>query len=287
MEKKRTVQRISNKKRGRPKVRFNFMVIVIIAALTFTACFILYMVRANISGNALDDNYSKTTVVVQNNTISSASGEAGAGEQVRDKESTTAADQISYPVPQSAAEDKTYFDICCLISDSTLLDMGKNTKFTDVLGNAQLGAANCGDTKLSSSYGDIDVYQTIKLKKPKILYIMLGSDIGVSKIEDMVSSYTSLVSNLHNIMPEMKIYVMQLPPVAADTDTVTNALINAYNSRIMDMAKNLGVYCIDTNTALKSADGTLDKDYWSESSGTLSKKGYSSVSDYILTHTVK
>ena len=60
MDKKHTVQRISNKKRGRPKVRFNLMVVIILTALSFVACFVLYMINANITGDVLDSDDSST-----------------------------------------------------------------------------------------------------------------------------------------------------------------------------------------------------------------------------------
>ena len=289
MEKKHTVQRISNKKRGRPKVKFNFMVIIIITALTFVACFILYMIKLNVSGDALDsdsDSDTKVTVTQQASAESSTDPSASA----QNDEPATAAPagpdpSITYPLPASAAADASYFDNCCLITDSTLLEMGDHSGLKDVLGNPSLNAANCMTASISSTYGNVTAYQTIQLKKPMNLYLMLGSDIGTSSVDDMISSYTTLVSNLHNYLPEMHIYVMQIPPAPSGSITVTPDIVDQYNSKLLDMAKNIGVYCIDTNTALRSSDGTITEEYWDYESGKLSESGYKAVSAYILTHT--
>ncbi|MBR4628074.1 MAG: hypothetical protein IKO47_10320 [Ruminococcus sp.] len=285
MEKKHTVQRISNKKRVKPKVRFNFMIIVIIALLSFAICFVFYMIHANVSGDVLDDDdddvIPQTTAAV----TEVPAGEQQSGQPQDATQAPAVNADIAYPLPQSDAKDKDYFVNSALVTDSTLLSIGKSTDFTSVFGSSQLGAANCMTVTISSSCGNVTPYETMQIKKPQNLYIMLGSDLGTSDTDEMVSAYTTLVSNLHNYLPSMDIYVMQLPPAAASSQTVTNDMVNEYNSKLLTMARNLGVYCIDTNTALRGADGALDTDYWSEDDGQLNSKAYKKIAEYILTHT--
>lgn len=283
MAKKRTVQHISSKKRSRPKVRFNFGVLLVIFILSFASCFGLYMIAANTRDDFLADD-AKDKVVVQKQTDSDADSNENAADA--EKVSPTPEAAIN-PIPQSEAVDVSYLDSCCLVTDSTLLAMGKHTSLDDVIGSDELNAAGCKSVQVDSDYGTIKVYEIIQFKKPSVMYIMLGSDIGVSSVDDMVGSYADLISDLHNYLPEMKIYIMQLPPVIYDTETVTNDLINSYNSRLLDIAKSTGVYCIDTNSALKAtAEGRLDDEYWDAENGTLSDAAYKKISDYIRTHTV-
>lgn len=288
MAKKRNVQHISSKKRSRPKVKFNFGVLVLIFVLSFASCFGLYMFAANTNDDFLTEE-TKNKIVVQKQPEGDASDAAASdGDTVPGGETPSSAPEAAVnPIPQSEAVDVSYFDSCCLVSDSTLLEMGKYTSFDDVIGSDELNAAGCRNIQVDSDYGTIKIYEIIQFKKPSVMYIMLGSDIGTSSVDDMISSYSSLVSDLHNYLPDMKIYIMQLPPVIYDTETVTNDLINQYNSRILDMAKSTGVYCIDTNTALKStAEGRLADEYWDGKSGKLSEEAYKKISDYIRTHTV-
>lgn len=284
MDKKRTVQRKSKKKGGRPKVRFNFGAMLFIFCLSFAACFGLYMLAANINDNFFADEFDDTTL--SDDEQPEAPSEADNAEE----EPTAAVQEsitVSNPVPQSDPVDASYLDECCLITDSTLLQMGEFGKFQkqNIFGNSQLNAANCTSVKVESSFGTVAVYDIIKNKKPQTLYIMLGCDLGTSTTDDMIASYTTLVNNLHGALPDMKIYVMQLPPVIYDTDTKSNETVNDYNNRLLAMANTLGVYCIDTNTALKNESGALKEEYWSYETLALSEAAYNTVCGYILTHT--
>lgn len=272
MEKKRTIQRASNKKRGRPKVRFNIGVLIIIFALSFIGCFAMYMVAANIKGDFLDEE-DKAAVIVEEQPSGEASADAKAEPQNN---------KISYPITPSTAVDASYFKECCMVTDSTLLAMSSDKSFMEVVGSAQLNAANCNTIQLS---GDSTVCDTIKSKNPKNLYIMLGSDLGTSSADDMIKSYTDLISAVKAACPDMKIFVMQLPPVKADTAAVTNTLIDDYNGRLIKMADAAGVYCIDTNMILKSIEGGLSAEYAGESGG-LSEKALKAISDHILACTL-
>ena len=278
MDNKRTVQRNHGKRRGKPKVRFNFGVLIIIFFLSFAACFTLYMLAANFNDDFFKDEYDQTLISTQDQTNSSEESPSGAASV------SNGSGNVTNPVPQSEAADAAYLDGCTLVTDITLADMAEKSSLKDVLADASLGAASCNDVKINSSYGSETIYDTMKVKKPSTLYIMLGSDLGTSSVDDMISSYTSLVNNLHAALPEMKIYLMQLPPVIYDTETVTNSLVNEYNTRLLDLATAAGVYCIDTNTPLKSGNGALDEAYWSYDTLSLGDAGYAKVCDIILTH---
>ncbi len=284
MAKKRTVRHISSKKRSRPKVKFNFGMLIVIFILSFALCFGLYMIAANTQDDFLKDEKTKKSVVQEQPDGNTENNPETEIPEVATQSAPAA--QIN-PIPQSEAVDATYFDSCCLVTDSTLLAMGDYTSLNDIIGSTELNAAGCLNTQVVSDYGTIKVYEIIQFKKPHILYLMLGSDIGTSSVDDMISSYSALVDDLHDYLPDMRIYIMQLPPVIYDTETVTNDLINQYNSKLLDIAKKTGVYCIDTNTALKAtAEGRLADEYWNSETGTLSEAAYKKISDYIRTHTV-
>ena len=287
MAKKRTVQRSGKKKRGKPRIRFNFAILIVIFFLSFLTCFILYMTAANLN----DDFFEEDAITEQfkHTEKQSTTAAADVTEQETTTETTIAETPlVNNPVPQSEATDISYLDSCCMITDSTLLQMGVSGGFDakNVFGNAQINAANCMSTKVESNFGTVAVYDIIKNKKPETLYIMLGSDLGTSSADDMIASYTTLVNNLHGSLPDMKIYIMQLPPVIYDSDTKTNEMVNDYNNRLLAMANTLGVYCIDTNTALKNETGSLKEEYWSYDTLSLSEAAYKTISGYILTHVV-
>lgn len=284
MEKNRNIQRKSSKKRKRPKICFNFWVMFIIFVLSFAACFVLYMLAANLNDDFFKDEFDNTIVDTQNvaeNIPQTANTDSISSITVDNRDFS-----ITNPVPQSPAIEESYLDSACIITDSTLIQMSTHGKFnsTNVFGSTELNAANCTTTKIESNFGNASVYDIIKDKKPNVLYIMLGGDLGVSEIDSMISSYTMLVSNLHSALPDMKIYVMQMPPVIYDTETLTNDMINDYNNKLLAMCNTIGVYCIDTNTVLKAENGMLAEEYWSYETLTLSAIGYNKICECILTH---
>lgn len=277
-----------SKRKKRPKVRFNIWMLIIIFVLSFAGFFILYMIAANLDDDFFTEESSLSSSETTNPSAPDASypDETTSENPTDNAAETPAHEEISYPIPVSAAVDISYLDSCCLITDKTLLSIKDHTEFKDVLGSENLSAVTVNTAKIESSYGTVISYEAIKLKKPMNIYIMLGSDLGVSSIDDMITEYTNLVTSLKASLANSKIYVMQLPPIAADSGTLTNALIDDYNSRLLTMAKNCGVYCLDTNIDLKSNEGALKPDYTDAETGELNAQFYKDICGYILTHTV-
>lgn len=281
MKKNTKSRKISDAKRKKhPKIRFNFMILIIIFVLSFAACFALYMVAANLDDNFFPEEEGSAVTAPESPTVSTTE-EATAATGGSD----TPADVIINPVPQSAAVDASYLESCCLITDSTLLMLAENTAFKDVIGSAELNAAGVNSVKIPTPYGTVTPYEAAKLKKPMNLYIMIGSDIGTSDTSEMIAEYSRLVTNLKSALPDTKIYIMQIPPIASNVGVKTNAAIDDYNSQLLALAKSSGVYCLDTNTDFKSNEGTLRADYIGENSSDLTSDYYNDICGYILTHT--
>lgn len=287
-----SVRRISDKKKNRPRIRFNIWMLIIIFALSFAGCFVLFMVAANINDNFFEEEFG--TIITETDSENNDNSQEAANSAEEATDGITATEPvtntgavISNPVPASPAADISYLDSCCLITDSTLLPI-KEHGFTDVIGSELLGASTINQTKLQSSYGTVTAYETLKLKKPMNVYLMLGSDIGTAETDMMISEYMTFVSGLKSALPDMKIYIMQLPPVQGDTEK--NTLINEYNARLLSLADTLGVYCLDTNTEFKGNDGNLNEKYVKvneeDSSVSVSGTLYDDICGFILTHTV-
>ena len=284
MAKKKSITRISNKKRGRPKVRFSIWGLILIFGLSFAACFILYMLAANFNDNFFNEEFDKVVVEDQDNSSSSEKDKLSDS----DGEDSTLPDGLSVtnPIPESDSADSSFLDKCVLVTDSTLIDMAKYTGLKDVIGSNDLGAASCNTVNIESSYGTKTVYEILQVKKPENIYIMLGSDIGTASIDDMIAEYTTLVKNLRGYLTESDIYIMQLPPAGNDSETVNNNLINEFNTKLLSLANTSNVYCIDTNTALTGNDGMIGDGYADIESGKLTEKSYKIIEKYLLCHTV-
>lgn len=282
------IRRISDKKKNKPKIRFNIWMMIIIFALSFSGCFILYMAAANIDDDFLNDEFGNT--VFESSVVDESSVDQEITETPTNAADVSEPDQLpkaAYPVAGSDTVDMSYLDTCCLVTDSTLIPMKYYTELTDLVGNETLTTVAINESKVQSNYGTVTVSETLKLKKPMNIYIMLGSDIGVSSVDDMISAYSTFVADLKSALPGTKIYIMQYPPVYQDSETVTNAMINEYNDKLLAIAKSLEVYCIDTSTDFKQDTGALKEEYWLAEDGKKSGVFYTDVCGYILTHTVQ
>lgn len=283
MAKKKSITRISDKKRGRPKVRFSIWGLILIFALSFTGWFVVYMVAANFNEDFFSEEMEKGSAADKSSDKASSdnteTNEADTSDESK-KGSTN-------PIARSAAKGEEYLSTCCLVTDQTLIDMGKYTELKDVIGSSELTAAGCNSVNIESAYGNNNVYELLKVKKPSTIYIMLGCDIGTSSIDDMIASYTDLVKNLRGALKEADIYIMQLPPVHDDPNApVNNGMINEFNTKLLTIANTNNVYCIDTNTALKGVDGTISEGCRDSATGALTGSAYETIAEYILCHTV-
>lgn len=282
MEKNRNVQRKKIRKKGGPKLRFKFGGIITIFILSTAVCFTIYMMNANMNDDFLAEEFGTSAVTPS---------EEAAGEAKEDKTLQTesaARTELSNPVPQSPAADSTYFNDCCLITDKTLIGMkGCGFKENCVFGTDDMTLSTVTSVKIDSSFGTLSPYEIVKQKKPDIIYLMFGAELGAASADTLAEQYLSFINSLKSTLPDTEIYVMQYPPVLYDTDTLTNEIVNNYNNKLVEICNNLGIYCIDTNTALKSETGKLDESYWSYETLSLSDAGYNKVAEYILTHVVQ
>ncbi|MBO7472646.1 MAG: hypothetical protein J6U00_01355, partial [Ruminococcus sp.] len=273
MAKKKSITRISDKKRGRPKIRFSLWGLILIFMLSFAGCFIIYMVAANIDENFWSEEFDKVVTEKKGSKVpnidDSADKENEAEEEKDTQEVTTS---VINPIAQSSAKDQSYLSTCCLVTDSSLLEIDKYTGLKDVIGSEALSAAGCNTVTIESSYGNKTAYEILQVKKPEKVYIMLGSDIFTSSVDDMIASYTDFVKNVRGYLSTADIYIMQLPPLSGSSDVASGNTINEFNTKLLTVANLTGVYCLDTNTALKGVDGNISEEYTEQESGRLNEK---------------
>ena len=102
----------------RPKVRFNFGVLLVIFVLSFTACFGLYMTAVNLNEDFFRNEFN-AEMIIDNSEADETEDTEQEDEEPEQEEQPIQKAPVTNPVPQSAAADYTYFENCCLITDST------------------------------------------------------------------------------------------------------------------------------------------------------------------------
>ncbi|MBP5430982.1 hypothetical protein [Ruminococcus sp.] len=287
MAKKKSITRISDKKRGRPKIRFSIWGLILIFMISFSGCFIIYMVAANINENFWSDEFDKVVTEKNRSKVPNIDDGADTGNEAEEMEDTQEVKtSVINPIAQSEAKDQSYLSSCCLITDSSLLEIDKYTGLKDVIGSEALSAAGCNTVTIESSYGNKTAYEILQVKKPEKVYIMLGSDIFTSSVDDMIESYTDFVKNVRGYLSTADIYIMQLPPISGSSNATSSNIINEFNTKLLTVANLTGVYCLDTNTALKGVDGNISEEFTDKETGKLNEKAYKKIVEYILCHTV-
>lgn len=287
MAKKKSITRISDKKRGRQKIRFSFWGLILIFVLSFSGCFAIYMIAANMNENFWNEEFDKVVVEKKNAkvpNIDDSSDTEGKSEEKSENEEVRTS--VINPISQSEAKDASYLSSCCLVTDSTLLGIDKFTDLNDVIGSESLSAAGCNSVTIESPYGNKTAYEILQAKKPEKVYIMIGSDISTASVDDMIINYTDFVKNVRGYLNSADIYIMQLPPLRADAEGISNNTVNEFNTKLLTIANTTGVYCLDTNTALKGVDGNISEEYVDLQNGNLNEKAYKKIVEYILCHTV-
>lgn len=287
MAKKKSITRISDKKRGRPKIRFSFWGLILIFVLSFSGCFAIYMIAANMNENFWNEEFDKVVVEKKNAKVPNIDDISDTEEKSEEKsENEEVRTSVINPISQSEAKDASYLSSCCLVTDSTLLGIDKFTDLNDVIGSESLSAAGCNSVTIESPYGNKTAYEILQAKKPEKVYIMIGSDISTASVDDMIINYTDFVKNVRGYLSSADIYIMQLPPLRAGAEGISNNTVNEFNTKLLTIANTIGVYCLDTNTALKGVDGNISEEYVDLQNGNLNEKAYKKIVEYILCHTV-
>ncbi len=282
-DKKRTVHRSGSKKKNRPKLRFSIGWLIFIFILSFLACFILYMLAANFNPDFFLEEFDSISDIVPEEKPT----EAPAEETTEAEETPTqAAEQkeIINPVPESPMADSSYISSCCFITGPELAGLKEHSAFTDVISSQDLSAANCGTVKVESNYGTVTVYETIKIKKPENVYLMIGGNVGKTSIDEQITAYTALINSIKGSLPSTNVYVISKPPVMYDKEELTNDAINAYNSALLGMANSTGAYFVDLHSALRSETGALSEALWDYETLNYNDAGYQVIENFILTH---
>ena len=282
MDKKKISRKSPDKKKKSGfRIKFSIPGMIVIFILSFASCFGLYMFTANV-----DDDFMKNEfggVIVE----ADEAPEQPESEQPEEVQPATKREkkEVTNPVPQSDPVDpKEYLASACLVTDSTLLSMADHSDLKNVIGSAELSTLTCNTAKIEGNYGTVTVYETLKIKKPASVYILLGKDIGTAENNELLAEYTKLIKALQTALPDMEIYVLQYPPVMYDIAPLTNEAVNQFNEQLLSLANKLQVHCLDTSTSLKSVDGNLAEEYWDTETGAFSDTIYKKICNYILTH---
>ncbi len=214
-------------------------------------------------------------------------------ENVEETDSQPSA-SVENPVAESSKADESYLDKCVFVGDSISTGFSGYGFVSEknVFAKTSMRIDTINNTPLKTFYGDVLVANAIKAAQPENVYVMLGSNgMGWIETSKMMQDYNTFIDSVKEQSPDVNIYVMAIPPVTAEREQISsvaegkilNSDINDYNSQLLELANEKGIYYIDVNSALVNSDGKLPSDVSTDGMH-FNKETYIKVIDYILTH---
>lgn len=191
----------------------------------------------------------------------------------------TTLDYLSlYPdtvLAETADAGQAYIDKIVFLGDSTtyglraykMLAGGKDTTqvWTPKTGTLTLSQASFATIVYPETDEELTIADAVAKKKPEYLVITLGvNGVAFMKEDYFKSEYKKIIDSVQTASPDTKIICQSIFPVAksyARLDSINNDLIDAANKWICEIAAECGVKYLDTNSALRDADGWLPEDY--------------------------
>lgn len=241
------------KEKKHAKFRFSFILLFIFAS--FAACFALYM-------------KSDDAIPVSNSNTEETS-------DIDSDELYEAKTSVVNPVPKSECAQDGYFD-------STLILAPEQMR-----GLSDYGAVP-RDNLFTGDFTPSDIMTSTAVsfltgKDYSSLYIFFGADSALSQGFDGLSQ---LISDINEKSDNVKIYLVSAIPLKADneTETITNADIESFNSLLLKFASENNVNFLDLNTFLVGNDGKLPDNKAEAVGDRLKKDTYLEIADFLLTH---
>lgn len=241
------------KEKKHAKFRFSFILLFIFAS--FAACFALYMN----SDNAIPVSTGNTE----------EASDIDSDELYEEKIS------VVNPVPKSECAQDGYFDSALILAPEQMR------------GLSDYGAVP-RDILFTGDFTPSDIMTSTAVsfltgKDYSSLYIFFGTDSALSQGFD---GLFQLISDINEKSDNVKIYLVSAIPIKADneTETITNADIESFNSLLLKFANENNVNYLDLNTYLVGNDGKLPNSKAESVGDRLKKDTYLEIADFLLTH---
>ena len=201
-------------------------------------------------------------------------------------------------LPATADAGNAYQDKLVFVGDSLTAHLISRGVLTDGVNTKQVWRTQSNMMNLNSEITNVKVnlpgtgeYVTIaeaaERVKPAILVITLGTDYGVSYLneQDFKDAYTKLVKAVQEKSPNTKIILQSIFPVADNCKVLANAKIDTCNTWVKAIAAENGCRYLDTQSVLKDSRNNLKAEYCGSDDGIhLTESAYRTILQYIRTH---
>lgn len=208
---------------------------------------------------------------------------------------------LSSTLAQGPDAGQAYQDKIIFVGDSTthhlrnreVLTGGKNTTqvWTPTSGTLTLAYVLTAKILYPETGTEMTIMDAAGIKKPEIMVITLGMN-GISFMDEtsFKTVYSELIQKILEQSPNTKIILQSIFPRAQSGNenyaSITQDMINTGNVWVSEVAKECGVYYLDTEEVLKDENGYLRAEYSVGDGIHISRDGYLAILQYIRTHPI-
>lgn len=191
--------------------------------------------------------------------------------------------------------DDSYLDDLLFLGDSRTVGMVEMGLIDESNAMAIIGLSHT--QALTEEFYDEDdgCYYTIEEKvtyrRPDKIMVSFGvNGVAFMSEDEFMDDYEELIDLLRESSPNSAIIIQSILPVGSIQEEndphLTNERINHYNILLYDLAKDKGVYFLDSSGCLMDENGYLSSEYDSGDGLHFNKEADEVLMDYILTHAV-
>lgn len=154
--------------------------------------------------------------------------------------------------------------------DSLTYAMGLDSRFLsdcDVVSWGGLGVYNFLDYGGEKVYNQSDEIMTpfecLGKLKPDVLYIMFGTNgMAICTNEQHINYYRTMLNRIQTLLPKAKIVVVGIPGWGKEhnTDTFNGKKFDDFNMKLLQLAKEQGVYYLNFAEVARDKNGNIRSD---------------------------
>lgn len=255
------------------KSKFN-----VFKALTLLLCALFFVLSFAGCGHSDDDNLS-------NEKSSVVDGEKDSSEKKKDKKNKKLKEEETEETTEPEVHGEAFFNDAVFVGDSVTLGLRNYVKEqrnsgASCLGSAEfLCAGSMGWTNTLRDIGtkdsmhpkyqgdEVTIADGVKLIGAKKVFILLGmNDIGIYSNEETIENVKSVIGQILNVNPDVKIFIQSITPVIASRShgNFANSHIDEVNGLIKELCEENNWTFVDVASQLKDSDNCLALEYCSD-----------------------
>lgn len=168
---------------------------------------------------------------------------------------------------ETADAGESYFDNIVFCGDSLTYGLGIDSRYLkkyNVLAWGGLGVYDYLDYTANASYNQSKEkkppIQWLQELKPKVLYIMLGTNgIAVWSNDKHIRLYEKMLDRIQTALPNTDIVLVGIPPWAEsrNTETFNGDKFDRFNMMLLETAHKRGLYYLNFGNATRKANGNV------------------------------